>query len=265
MKNTSITDAQLYIGRIRGVISSVNRNKNKRTYVSGRHSDAFIYALYGTCDYSFDDGTSFTVNAGDVLYLSCGAVYSMLVRTDSYKVIFCDFEFLCDTPRQSAVFTPENTDHVKSLFQKLHRAHTASAPSSFAESLSHLYSIYACAISAKSVGESKTSSARLGIAHRYILSHLDDVSLSVSSLAQMSDMSEVYFRNLFKAKYGASPSEYITESRIKKACELMKYPFLSLCDCAMQSGFSSLQYFCRVFKNEMGTPPSKFRKNQYGI
>ena len=259
MQAISITDTQLYIGKIRGVISSVNKNKNKKTYVSGRHSDAFVYALCGSCDYRFGDGTGFTVNAGDVLYLSHGAVYSMLVRTDSFKVIFCDFEFSCDAPRQSTVFTPQNTDHTKNLFQKLHRAYAAGTPTSLAEGLSILYSIYAGVISARSVGETRTAGSRLDAARGYILSHLNDASLSVSALSQMSGMSEVYFRNLFKAAYGASPSEYITEARLKKACDLMKYPFLSLEECAAQSGFSSLQYFCRVFKNKMGISPSKYR------
>ena len=265
MDKISITKNQLYIKNVLNVISAVNRNKNKRTYVSGRHSDALVYALQGSCDYSFDDGTRFTVNAGDVLYLSHGAIYSMLVRTDSYKVIFCDFEFLGDTSRQSEVFTPDGTDHVKGLFQKLLRAHDTATVQSSAERLSFLYSIYACVISSQSTDKPKTAVCRLENAHRYLNSHLDDISLSVSALAEMSNMSEVYFRNLFKSVYGAPPAEYITRSRIKKACELMKYPFLSLDECAAQSGFSSLQYFCRVFKNEMGTTPAKFRKTEYGI
>ena len=265
MDKINITKSPMYIKSVLNVISAVNRNKNKRTYVSLRHSDALVYALQGSCDYSFDDGARFTVNAGDVLYLSHGATYSMLVRTDSYKVIFCDFEFLCDAPRQSASFTPDGTEHVKGLFQKLLRAHETATPQASAERLSFLYSIYACVIATQSSDKPKSATSRLEGAHQYLNSHLDDASLSVSMLAGMSNMSEVYFRNLFKAAYGVPPSEYITRSRIKKACGLMKYPFLSLEDCAAQSGFSSLQYFCRVFKNEMGVTPSKYRKIEYGI
>lgn len=40
----------------------------------------------------------------------------------------------------------------------------------------------------------------------------------------------------------------------------MKYPFLSLEECALQSGFSSLQYFCRVFKKEFNISLGRFRE-----
>ena len=88
------------------------------------------------------------------------------------------------------------------------------------------------------------------------------MSLSVSALAKIADMSEVYFRKLFKAEVGVSPLKYIISVRLKKAKQLMKnYPFLTLEECARQSGFSSLHYFSRVFLSEFGTNPSKYRKN----
>ena len=73
-------------------------------------------------------------------------------------------------------------------------------------------------------------------------------------------MSNVYFRSLFKAQYHLSPSQYIISVRLKNAKSLMKYSFLTLEECALQSGFSSLQYFCRVFKKYTGMTPSEYRK-----
>ncbi|MBQ7054474.1 MAG: helix-turn-helix transcriptional regulator, partial [Oscillospiraceae bacterium] len=83
--------------------------------------------------------------------------------------------------------------------------------------------------------------------------------LSVTSLAESIDLSEVYFRKLFKAQFDVSPAQYIISVRLKKAKELMRSPFLSLEECALQSGFSSLQYFCRVFKKATGATPGSYR------
>ena len=97
----------------------------------------------------------------------------------------------------------------------------------------------------------------------FIDSDYKNPALCVNGLAQMAGISEVYLRKIFKMQYGISPSQYITNVRINKAKEFMKYPLLSLEECALQSGFSSLQYFSRVFKKTMGTTPFKYRnKNQ---
>ena len=73
-------------------------------------------------------------------------------------------------------------------------------------------------------------------------------------------MSQVYFRKLFREAWGCTPSQYAVSVRLQRAKALMEYPFLTLEECAEQSGFSSLQYFCKVFKKEVGTTPSKYRK-----
>lgn len=261
MQKADITSQRIYIKKIINVICSENRNRHKTTYVTGRHSDALIYILQGSCTYTFDGGECFTVKQGDVLYLAHGANYSMLVGSESYKVIFCDFEFDMCEPRRSGVWSPEDTDYVKSLFSRLYKSHSSNATASFAESLSLLYSIYAAVIA---IGAA-VPSAIPERAKQFILEHINDPELSVYLLAEKSGVSEVYLRRTFNQAFGTSPAQFIVSERIKKAKSLMKYPFISLESCAMQSGFSSLQYFCRVFKAQTGISPSKYRKKEYGI
>ena len=120
-------------------------------------------------------------------------------------------------------------------------------------------------MTANNVYIEKFSENKIAEAKNHIDTNYKDTSLSVYSLAEKTAMSEVYFRKLFKSQYHLSPVQYITSIRLKKAKELMKYPFLTLEECALQSGFSSLQYFCRVFKKSTGTTPAQYRKEQYGV
>ena len=85
---------------------------------------------------------------------------------------------------------------------------------------------------------SKSSRNKISGLKNYIDANFADDSLSVSFLAQKADISETYFRNLFKQQYNLSPSQYIINVRLQKAKSLMSYPFLTLEDCALQSGFS---------------------------
>ena len=86
-----------------------------------------------------------------------------------------------------------------------------------------------------------------------------DAAFGVASVAEEIGISEVYLRKLFRAQFGISPSKYLILVRLENAKALMKYPFLNLEECALQSGFSSLQYFCRLFKKETGISPGKYK------
>ena len=262
MPDVDISREFFYIKKLHKVIKGRNRNHFKLTSVVGRRSDAFVYVLSGTCRYTLEDGNELTVKEGDILYLAHRANYSMLVHEEIYRYIYCDFEFDSDSNRSCQVFSPDAVS-CEALFVKLLNLYSHENISSYAEQLSVLYTIYKTIIKSKEhENVSPSASARIDKARGYIDSHCGDINLSVTYLADISDMSEVHFRKLFKEKYGCSPSEYITSTRLKKAMDLMKYPFLSLDDCACQSGFSSCQYFSRVFKANVGVSPAKYRKNQ---
>lgn len=261
MSKTDITKSNLYFVKMLNVISASIRNMTSPVYANGRHSDAFVYILSGKCDYEFDDGYSFSVKTGDILYLAYNSVYTMHIHKETYSYIFCDFEFGGDTPRKSDVYSPKNTFEAESLFHRLLKHYTSPNESYFTERLSLLYKIYGIVkITSDSCYITKSSKQKIEEAKQFVDSNLQDTSISVTLLAQKCGMSDVLFRKMFKALYNTSPSQYIIYARLKKSTELMSYPFLSLEECALQSGFSSLQYFCRVFKRSIGISPAKYRK-----
>lgn len=259
--NQDIISNHFYIKKLIGVSKTLDSTPRRNANVKSRHCDAIVYALSGSAIYRFEDGVEFTVREGDIMYMARNAVYSVTFPTQTFNILFCDFEFDTTVPRQSAVFTPKNTLHAKSLFEKLLHVYTASTQTSFHDSMALLYEIYSL-IRTSSNQEYVAPSARRRVMEikTYIDEHYKDPALSVEALAESTHMSEVYLRKLFRAQYDVSPSQYITSVRLKKAKELMHSPFLTLEACALQSGFSSHQYFCRVFKRETGTTPYAFRK-----
>ena len=72
-------------------------------------------------------------------------------------------------------------------------------------------------------------------------------------------MSEVYFRKLFKSAIGVSPAKFMINCKTARAKELLSEDYLSLEEIAERCGFSSLSYFCRVFKSSTGMTPGEFR------
>lgn len=261
MKKTDIMQENLCIQKIITVIQGKNPNHHKLLTVKSRHSDAFVYVISGSCTYRFDDKTEFKVTAGDVFYLPYQSIYTMYIHTDDYKFIFCDFEFTEPSARRSALYSHQDLKNVDSLFFKLLNRYRSSANNSYIECMSILYSIYGLLqqnTQKSYIGKSKERN--MIEARCYIDENFNLPEFSITLLAERIEMSEVYLRKLFRAQYGISPSKYLISVRIKNAKKLMKYPFFTLEECAMQSGFSSLQYFCRLFKKEAGISPGKYRK-----
>lgn len=261
MEKMDVAKEKLYFKKLINVLSS-ELGAQKNLCVEGRHSDAFVLIQQGSCCYTFpEDGYTLVASKGDLLYLAHQAKYAMHILTDKYSSIYCDFEFDAPIPGKSQVYTLKNPTIVENLFQRLYRSFRSSSAAAFAERMSILYSIHALLLTSESeayIGAGAKN--KLKQAKRLIDEGYTDCELSISRVAAQAEMSEEYLRKLFRTQLGIAPSKYITALRLERAKELMKYPFLSLEACALQSGFSSLQYFCHVFKAATGMTPTKYRK-----
>lgn len=86
--------------------------------------------------------------------------------------------------------------------------------------------------------------------------------LSVSEVAGRYSITERYMRRLFTRHLGFAPSEYINRVRIEKATEMLSdcNTNLSIKEVCYRCGFSSPQYFSKVYKQVTGTRPRSVRK-----
>jgi AraC-like DNA-binding protein len=260
MQKTDITQEGLCIQKIISVIKG-HIDHQKPITVEGRHSDAFVYVISGSCTYRFDDKIEFEANEGNVFYLPYRSVYTMYIHTSDYKFIFCDFQFAEAEARHGVLYQNQKQKNIDNLFLKLLNSYHASSISARTECMSILYGIYSILqqdAQKSYLGKSKEN--KVSEAMRSIDESFNRPEFSISSLADQIGVSEVYLRKLFRAQFATSPAKYLISVRLKNAKKLMKYPFLSLEECAMQSGFSSLQYFSRLFKKETGISPGSYRK-----
>lgn len=93
---------------------------------------------------------------------------------------------------------------------------------------------------------------------QYINEHLDE-ELNIERLAREHGISSRYLRRYFLQCVGMGSNEYIAMLRIGRAKRLLWRPEYSVTDVAMRCGFSSSQYFCRVFRRMVGQTPAQYR------
>lgn len=261
MEKCDITKSDLYIKNFLTVVKNHNTKHHKLIRVNKRHSDAFVFVISGMCAYRFDDGVEFSVKEGDVFFLPKGSNYTMYISTDDYRFIFSDFEF--DTLNTKGMLFPaESLKNTDILFSRLLNLYRSTSKSKISECMSVLYSIYGALKQASEHAYiEKNRKNMLSDAKRAMDDGFAKVDFEITILARDMNISDVYFRKLFKNQYGTSPLKYLNSLRLQNAMALMKHPFLTLEECATQSGFSSIQYFSRVFKKELGITPGQFRKN----
>ena len=89
--------------------------------------------------------------------------------------------------------------------------------------------------------------------------------LTISELAELCHMSNSGFCTLFSDLMHSSPNRYINKLRLENACKLLHSTELPVLDVSIESGFSSLSNFYRMFKEHYGMSPLKWRNEKRTI
>lgn len=83
--------------------------------------------------------------------------------------------------------------------------------------------------------------------------------IDMNQLADICCLNPVYFRKLFLSIMGMSPLDFLNQTRIVKACNLLRSTDASIIEIAERVGFRSISCFNRHFADVMQMTPSSYR------
>ena len=95
----------------------------------------------------------------------------------------------------------------------------------------------------------------------YIDGRLGD-SISLDAMATVAELSRCHFARAFKQSVGTSPHAYVVQRRLDRAERLLADTDLSLCQVALDSGFSDQSHFSSYFRKSFGESPRAFRRSR---
>ena len=98
----------------------------------------------------------------------------------------------------------------------------------------------------------------------YILDNLQR-QITVNELAAREGLSTGYFSRLFVEEIGINVNQFINDSKIKAAQNMLRYSDFSILDISISLGFSSQSAFSSVFKKMTGMTPKIYRDRFYTI
>ena len=92
----------------------------------------------------------------------------------------------------------------------------------------------------------------------YIHNHFGE-KLRIQDLAKHIGISRSYLVKLMKQETGLSPQEYLIETRMKRAADMLSRSNDSVRQVAAECGYDDALAFSKAFKNRYGVNPSEYR------
>ena len=87
-----------------------------------------------------------------------------------------------------------------------------------------------------------------------------DKTITAEKLAEVVNLSPVYFSHLFKKHTGMKMTDYITDYKMQIAKNKLLETDLSINEIAVSVGFQEQRYFSKRFKQIVGMTPTEFRQ-----
>jgi AraC-like DNA-binding protein len=84
--------------------------------------------------------------------------------------------------------------------------------------------------------------------------------ISRNDIAAAVHYSEPHFARVFKRIMGVTPGHYLSNLRLERAKLFLRSSTLSIGQIALEVGFQSFSHFTQLFKKEVGSSPSSYRK-----
>ena len=232
-----------------------------------KQKNMFLYINGCKAEYTLPDKKKIYAQSGDIVYTPINYEYSVRFYDfeEGHYTIGVNF-FLYDHKNvdfilsdRIIVFNPKSSS-CASLFVKLDKYSEATIkrPSKMKAAMYDILSILSERTRAKNLKKEKFGVISEGINY---LEHDEEQKLSIAEIAELCNVSEIYFRKLFKEYSGMSPIKFRINGKIEKAKLYLEYENMSVREISDYLGFISPAYFTQQFKSIVGVTPSEYKEN----
>ncbi len=255
-------------------------NVDFESYPSHWHTPIELLMPLKNIYYVDSMNTSYCLNEGDILFINSGVIHSMSAIEGERLIFQADFSMLHNISDLESVLNsipptllitadnaPDIHGRLKDLMLQIQQEYFSDSVLVSASIYSMMIEMFVL-IGRKYMGEGikadvtynkqKEYTAKFIYISRYIQEHCTE-DLTLDEAAALAGFSKYHFTRLFKSFTGNSFYKYLNRKRIEQAEKLLVDPEISITEVALQSGFSSLSAFIRMFKIVKGCTPTEFR------
>ncbi|HEX2927743.1 MAG TPA: helix-turn-helix domain-containing protein [Ruminiclostridium sp.] len=129
---------------------------------------------------------------------------------------------------------------------------------SWNDAVEYLYELTGTIMDAHAKNELDKSTDTVTRIKKYIIQHINE-DLTLNRLSDMVHVNPSYLSRLFKNVTGLNLTDFIFETRIEKAKELLLHSSKKVNEISPEVGYDSPNSFARFFKNSVGMTPQEYR------
>lgn len=93
----------------------------------------------------------------------------------------------------------------------------------------------------------------------YINENINE-NVTLNSLSELFHFTPNHIIRLFKSVYGITPKQYVLETKMDAAKQMLSYTKISIDDISRRLNFATPNHFSRAFKSAVGITPRDYRK-----
>lgn len=228
----------------------VERNGHQCMRESGRDFSSLAVRVRGYCRFESGENT-LLADEKSIIYIPRGVGFLREGEKEELIVV----HLLCHGEDDAALSVLHATG-AEEQFEKLLATWESGAYNRCVSLLYHLFETVEKTKQADGITPPPTIAAGV----RHLQEHYRDPALSVSRLAALCHVSEVYFRRVFRSAFGTSPWQEILSHRFSYACALLQSGYYTVKEVASLAGFSDVKYFRTAFSARYGMTPTEFAK-----
>lgn len=225
-------------------------------YAYPRPFHAISFRLEGQADFTHGDKT-YSVDKNQIIFVPKNYDYTINSKTNE-KIVVIHFD--TDTIySEIETFSPSSPDIFISLFEKIAHVYSTKGIGYKQKVYSLFYEILEQMQIQNKHASSVNSSVNKNFENSidYLYKNFSSTELTVSTLAKIAGVSEVYYRKIFNQLFGVSPCKKLNELRLTKAQKLLKSGYYTVENVAYDCGFNDVKYFSTCYKKSFYHSPSK--------
>lgn len=94
----------------------------------------------------------------------------------------------------------------------------------------------------------------------YVQTHVDE-KITLQDAADAAGLSPSYLSALFKKEYDQNFTDFVNETKMQRACQLIQEGNQRIYEISYMLGFENAYYFTRVFRKHIGMTPTEYQRN----
>ena len=214
------------------------------------------------------DGQTFTLVAGDIVFIDCRKPYSHTTSDDLWSLSWCHF----NGPEMAGIYDKYKSRGGRVAF-KSNRSndylYTLAAVRKIANSDEHIKDMQINAQLAILLSllmedswnpeEITEKQGNIGKIKEYLDQNYQR-HISLDYLADKFYINKFYLSELFKEQFGVSVMDYLISVRITEAKKLLRFTNQTMDSIAVSVGINGAAYFSRLFKKVEGLSPNEYRR-----